>query len=1100
MERKVMKTGWKLIAAVMLAMVLVLGGMVWPEMMTAAKAGVVMGTISEESVAFSTTTFTYNGSAQAPTITVKDGQTTLTQNFDYTVTYQRTKDSAGNNVTETARESAPTDAGTYKGIITGKDNYTGTIEKEFTINKATPALNGSLETTTTYGDTIGSVKNWLDTQHPTGVDGSELPGSWFWASTTVQETDPVGDAGTQIYSATFTLSDSTNYNSITKDVTVTVVPKPLSANGVAVSFAQNESFTYDGYEQKPTVTVTDTGATITDNDYTISYQKKTDEGTWTAASATIDAGTYRVCVTGQGNYTGTVEKEFTIRQRMVTAYSENAFAEYNGSEQIGSGTVGFENMLPGQWPTITYNSAKGRIPGTYTGSFEDDFYVTAEGQDVTANYTLGTKRPGTLTIRNRTNKYKITATAKSSTGNTYDGNEKSAKGLEASEFTVEGYKYTVSGLTTSDPVSTDVCNLTNTVSGTAVVKDTYGNDVTDQFTVETADGVLEIGPAAVTITAQDKTLAYNGTAQSWPKYDVDGLAGDDAITAVVTGSLTYPEESPVVNKLESWQFKTGKPKNYTVTTNNGTLTMNYASAAITISAASQEWIYDGTAHSNSEVTITDGALFDGDTLVATATGSVTNVADTKAGNNPIADGYKVMHGDTDVTTNYAITPVAGKLTVTKADATIKIAPEAKALTYTGYAQELMTAGEAEGGTMKYAVTKVNEKPGSEAYTFDNTSIPERTDAGTYYVWYKAAGDADHSDSAPAYVQVTIAAKQEEETGKDTAEKDEADKAAAETVTTLINSLSDASGKEAVAEVRAKYEALTNEQKALVSADTKAKLENAEKAAEVTDAINSLTDASTRADVEAVRAKYDALTEDQKKYVSSETVAKLESAERAVAAAANKPVPGTYQVSNGVYTVTEDGRAIYEKPVKAKSKLKVLDTVNVPTVGGGTTAVPVKEIREKAFSSAKKMTQLTIGKNVEIIGKKACEKCTKLTKVIGGVAVKEIRDGAFASCTELETLPSFDKLVKVGEKAFYKVKELTKFTFGKFVSKIGAKAFYACESLKTLKFKGTCELSVGSKAFDKIHSDAKATIKKAVKKAYTKELKKGKLKIRQIKAK
>jgi hypothetical protein len=436
----------------------------------------------------------------------------------------------------------------------------------------------------------------------------------------------------------------------------------------------------------------------------------------------------------------------------------------------------------------------------------------------------------------------------------------------------------------------------------------------------------------------------------------------------------------------------------------------------------------------------------------------------------------------------------GKKVIPNTDIT---APSAKTLEFSGSAMELINAGSVKNdiGTMRYALGTATEA--TEEYT---TSIPTATDAGTYYVWYKVVGDDNHNDSAPAYVQVTIAAKQEEETGKAAAEKDEADKAAAETVTTLINSLSNASGKEAVAEVRAKYEALTNEQKALVSADTKTKLENAEKAVEVADAINSLTDASTGADVEAVRAKYDALTEDQKKYVSNETVAKLESAERAVAAAADKPVPGTYQVSNGVYTVTEDGRAIYEKPVKAKSKLKVLDTVNVPTVGGGTTAVPVKEIREKAFSSAKKMTQLTIGKNVEIIGKKACEKCTKLTKVIGGVAVKEIRDGAFASCTELETLPSFDKLVKVGEKAFYKVKELTKFTFGKFVSKIGAKAFYACESLKTLKFKGTCELSVGSKAFDKIHSDAKATIKKAVKKEYTKELKKSKLKKSQIKAK
>ena len=49
--------------------------------------------------------------------------------------------------------------------------------------------------------------------------------------------------------------------------------------------------------------------------------------------------------------------------------------------------------------------------------------------------------------------------------------------------------------------------------------------------------------------------------------------------------------------------------------------------------------------------MTAGELFPGDALVAEAIGSATNVADTVAGNNPIKAGYKVMHGDVDVTAN-----------------------------------------------------------------------------------------------------------------------------------------------------------------------------------------------------------------------------------------------------------------------------------------------------------------------------------------------------------------------------------------------------------------------------------------------------------------
>lgn len=91
-------------------------------------------------------------------------------------------------------------------------------------------------------------------------------------------------------------------------------------------------------------------------------------------------------------------------------------------------------------------------------------------------------------------------------------------------------------------------------------------------------------------------------------------------------------------------------------------------------------------------------------------------------------------------------------------------------------------------------------------------------------------------------------------------------------------------------------------------------------------------------------------------------------------------------------------------------------------------------------------------------------------------------------------------MKIGKSAFTKVKGLTKFVFGKFVSNIGAKAFFECGSLKTLTFNGTGKLSVANNAFGKIAPDAKATIKKQVKNEYTKQLKKGKLKESQIKAK
>ena len=201
--------------------------------------------------------------------------------------------------------------------------------------------------------------------------------------------------------------------------------------------------------------------------------------------------------------------------------------------------------------------------------------------------------------------------------------------------------------------------------------------MTANYVITPVNGTLTINPIAVTVTADDKSFTYNGTAQSWSDYKVEGLVGNDAITAVVTGSITFPSESPVTNQLTSYEFISGTPGNYSVTTVNGELTMTTASQAITITAASEGWNYDGTAHTNTTVTVTDGELFTGDALVASASGSVTNVSETSEGNNPVASGYKVMHGEEDVTANYVITPVNGTLTITKNQNPLTVASDTK---------------------------------------------------------------------------------------------------------------------------------------------------------------------------------------------------------------------------------------------------------------------------------------------------------------------------------------------------------------------------------------------------------------------------------------
>ena len=72
------------------------------------------------------------------------------------------------------------------------------------------------------------------------------------------------------------------------------------------------------------------------------------------------------------------------------------------------------------------------------------------------------------------------------------------------------------------------------------------------------------------------------------------------------------------------------------------------------------------------------------------------------------------------------------------------------LTYTGQEQALITAGSVtSGGTMQYSLT--------ENGTYSQ-NIPISTNAGTYTVWYRVIGDANHNDTVPASVAVCIGKK------------------------------------------------------------------------------------------------------------------------------------------------------------------------------------------------------------------------------------------------------------------------------------------------------------------------------------------------------
>ena len=219
---------------------------------------------------------TYTGSAKKPNVTVKDGDYTLVEGKDYTVTYS-------NN----------TNAGTATVTVTGKGNYTGSASKNFTINKASRDVTfNPYHFTRTFGDPDFTIV-------PTTSGGGILSYSSndISIATVNSSTGKVHIVGVGKVRITARLSGSSNYRPASDWYEVTVVAKEVAATMIGEIAEQ----TYTGSPLTPAVVVTDGDATLTEEtDYTVEYTNNTETGEAT------------VTITGKGNYTGTASTTFTI--------------------------------------------------------------------------------------------------------------------------------------------------------------------------------------------------------------------------------------------------------------------------------------------------------------------------------------------------------------------------------------------------------------------------------------------------------------------------------------------------------------------------------------------------------------------------------------------------------------------------------------------------------------------------------------------------------------------------------------------------------------------------------------------------------------------
>ena len=432
----------------------------------------------------------------------------------------------------------------------------------------------------------------------------------------------------------------------------------------------------------------------------------------TGANITTDFATSD----GISNYNVTYAFTQEITKRPVTLTSATDSREYNGNWLTNHNvTVSGQGWVTGEGATYDV-TGKQLLPGTS----DNTFTYTLNSNTLASNYDI-TVVYGTLTVTNRTTPYEVTMTSKSNTSPiTYDGLEHNVNGFVTNTFTtVDGNTYTVEGLSAS---VTEIFAGTypNTITGTPVVRDAYGNDVTDQFTVNQVPGTLTIGkrPISFTIAADDASKVYDGTPLTvdYSLLIVSGLASTDQLIAgtittndFVVGDYPITDGNMFRMMAEKYSTKSG----FSIKHSSGelaralasysptfTITLRITLRPLTLAADDATKVYDGTPLTKNSFTVTS-TLGSGDAVSATVNGSQTCVDE--SANVIDATSVQVMHdnGDgtyRDVTSNYSpVTLTDGLLKVTPITTGFSC-PTTVTLTLTEGTSEMTVSDADLGGT------------------------------------------------------------------------------------------------------------------------------------------------------------------------------------------------------------------------------------------------------------------------------------------------------------------------------------------------------------------------------------------------------------------
>ena len=470
----------------------------------------------------------YNGGEQKFEPVVMDGAKKLVKDADYELSYS----------------DDVTNAGTVTITVTGKGNYAGTTTVSYKINPRPVTLVSNGHTKDYDGTALEDGEVVVTSEYDFVKDEvSDLKAN-----------GSITEPGETINNITYSKGDSykdSNYKVTITEGKLKVLPRSLNASGMDVSKLDNVVYNGADQEQAPEVTDSKTGKTlVAGTDYDLAYSKDTK-----------NVGTVTVTITGKGNYTGTVEREYNIECAPLTVVTGSASRSSNGCELTAPGEL--QGLVAGETADFA-TTGKQKSVGSSLNTYNIEWNGTAKK----GNYRIASEQFGTLTITESAQTIVVVTTG----GRVeYDGTTHSPT-VEVKNLP-EGYSVRDAS---SNAAVKDVNARKDGDQGVKVTADNLaivnaeGEDVTSKLKIEKVDGYLAVTPRTVTVTTPSGSKVYDGTALT-AAGSISNLVDGETVDFKTTGSQTEVGGEDKNNTYELTWNGSAKKYNYKVKENLGTL-------------------------------------------------------------------------------------------------------------------------------------------------------------------------------------------------------------------------------------------------------------------------------------------------------------------------------------------------------------------------------------------------------------------------------------------------------------------------------------------------------------------------------------------------